>query len=80
MREIENRIVDNNITEIFSIDVENGSERKCYRIDKQKKEIICYIEDSDFLLMFFILMDSLPFQKSFLNMGTYQQVCSILLM
>lgn len=69
MREIENRKVDNNITEIFSIDVENGAERKCYRIDEQKKEIICYIEDSDYFVDVFYLDGFTSVPKEFSEHG-----------
>lgn len=69
MREIENRVVDNNITEIFAINEEDGSERKCYRIDRQKKEIICYIEDSNYFVDVFYLDGFTSVPKEFSEHG-----------
>lgn len=50
MKETDYRKVNDRITEIFSVNEEDGLERKCFRIDKQKKEIICYIEDSNYFV------------------------------
>ena len=55
MKETDYRKVNDRITEIFSVNEEDGLERKCFRIDKQKKEIICYIEDSNYFVDAFYL-------------------------
>ena len=50
MKEIERRNVDDNIEEIYSINDEDGSEWRCFRINKKKKEVLCFIEDSEYFV------------------------------
>ena len=50
MKKIDYRKDDNGIVEVYCVDEEDGFERKCYRIDKVKKEIICYIDDSNYFI------------------------------
>lgn len=49
MKTVDYRKIDNGIVEVYCIDEEDGLERKCYMIDKAKKEIICYIDDDYFV-------------------------------
>lgn len=49
MKKANYKKADNGIVEVYCIDEEDGSERKCYMIDKVKKEIICYIGEDYFV-------------------------------
>lgn len=49
MKKANYKKADNGIVEVYCIDEEDGSERKCYMIDKVKKEIICYIDEDYFV-------------------------------
>lgn len=48
--EVERKKINSHIEEIYVINEEDESERKCYRIDKTKKEVICYPRKGDFFL------------------------------
>lgn len=69
MKEIDYRKVNDNITEVYSINMEDGLERKCYRLDKQKKEIMCYIEENDYFVDIIYLDGFTSIPKEFSDKG-----------
>lgn len=69
MKEIERRKVNDDIEEIFSINEDDGFERKCYKIDKKKKKIICYIEDDDYFVDIIHLEGFTTIPKEFSDKG-----------
>lgn len=69
MKEIERRKVNDDIEEIFSINEDDGTERKCYKIDKKKKKILCYIEEDDYFVDIIHLEGFTSIPKEFSDKG-----------